>query len=209
MEGRLPRLSAYRHKPIPANVWRDPRTLRPMISHVLTAVAAGLGEVGWSNLLLTPQFGPRQKLVTIITNATLEPDSVYSGDPICDRCMACVEACNIGAIAADRSRAVTTNGRSFEWWALRRLRCIWECQGFTSEGTFSGGVGPYSRSLPFPEKTPTPEQIIELQNSQPPWAVGCGSRCLAVCNPEPEMAKVRLNNSMNCPGEGPSRDHVR
>lgn len=37
---------SYECLPTPANVWRDPRTLRPMISHVLTAVAAGLGEVG-------------------------------------------------------------------------------------------------------------------------------------------------------------------
>jgi len=181
----------YECLPTPANLWRDPRTLKPMISHVMTAVAAGLGEVGWNNLLLTPQFGPRQKLVTVITNAPLVPDSVYSGDPICDHCMACVEACQIGALAEDRTRSVTIGGQSFEWGSLRRLKCIWECQGITSHGTFSGGVGFYSRDVPFPEKTPTPEQIIELQESQPPWATGCGARCLAVCNPNPEMAKKR------------------
>ena len=165
-----------------------------MISHVLTAVAAGLGEVSWNNLLLTPQYGPRQKLVSIITNAPLEPDSVYSGDPICDRCMLCVEACTIGAIAADRSRSITIDGTLFEWGALRRLKCVWECSGFTTEGTFSGGVGPYSRNLPFPNKTPTPEQILEISESLPPWAEGCGSRCLAVCDPNPEMTKKRRAN---------------
>ena len=181
----------YECLPTPANVWRDPRTLEPMISHVLTAVAAGLGEVGWSNLLLTPQFGPRQKVVSVITNAPLEPDPPYNGDPICDRCMACVEACHIGAIAEDRTRGVELKGQFLEWGALRRLKCVWECTGFTSEGTFSGGVGFHSRSVPFPETTPTPEQIIELQESLPPWALGCGSRCLAVCNPNPEKAKKR------------------
>ena len=151
---RLLARQGYECLPTPANVWRDPRTLRPMISHVMTAVASGLGEVGWNNLLLTPQFGPRQKLVTIITNAPLEPDSVYSGQPICDHCMACVKACNIGAIAEDRTRGGTIDGQSFEWGALRRLKCIWECQGITTEGTFSGGVGFHSRDVPFRRKRP-------------------------------------------------------
>jgi epoxyqueuosine reductase len=181
----------YECLPTPANDWRDPRTLTPLISHVLTAVAAGLGEVGWHNMLLTPQFGPRQKLVTIITNAPLEPGHVYEGDPICDRCMRCVEECNIGAISPERTRSVTIDGRKFEWGALRRLKCIWECEGLTSQGTFSGGVGPYSRDVPFPEKTPSPEEIVELQTLKPRWAVGCSGRCYAVCNPNPELAKLR------------------
>lgn len=181
----------YECLPTPANNWRDPRTLEPMLSHVLTAVAAGLGEVGWNTMLLTPQFGPWQKLVSVITNAPLIPDAVYSGNPICHRCKSCVKACHIGAIAEDRTRSVTIAGRTFEWGALRRLKCIWECSGLTAEGTFSGGVGTDSFSVPLPEKTPTPEQIVLLQESQPPWAMGCGSRCLAVCEPNMELAKAR------------------
>jgi ferredoxin len=181
----------YEALPTPANDWRDPRTLKPMISHVLSAVAAGLGEVGWHNMLLTPQFGVRQKLVTIITNAPLEPGHVYDGDPICDRCMRCVNECNIGAISPERTRSVTIDGKQFEWGSLKRLKCVWECEGFTSKGTFSGGVGPYSRDAPFPDKTPTPEEIVELQDAKPRWAVGCSGRCYAVCNPSPELARMR------------------
>lgn len=177
--------------PTPANDWRDPRTLKPMISHVLTAVAAGLGEVGWHNMLLTPEFGVRQKLVTIITDAPLEPGHVYDGDPICDRCMRCAQECNIGAIADERTRSVTIEGRKFEWGALRRLKCVWECEGFTSQGTFSGGVGPYGSDMPFPAKAPSPEEICELQDMKPRWAVGCSGRCYAVCNPDPELARLR------------------
>lgn len=177
--------------PTPANDWRDPRTLTPMVSHVLTAVAAGLGEVGWNNMLLTPRFGVRQKLVTIITNAPLEPGHVYKGDPICDRCMRCVTECEIGAISDDRSRSVTIEGTRFEWGALRRLKCVWECEGFTSKGTFSGGVGPYTRDVPFPEIAPAPEEIVELQEAKPRWAVGCAGRCYAVCNPNHDLAVLR------------------
>lgn len=183
--------SGYDCLPTPANDWRDPRTLTPMVSHVLTAVAAGLGEVGWNNMLLTPQFGVRQKLVTIITNAPLEPGHVYRGDPICDRCMRCVTECEIGAISPDRARSVIIEGTRFEWGALRRLKCVWECEGFTSKGTFSGGVGPYTRDVPFPETAPTPEEIVELQQAKPRWAVGCAGRCYAVCNPNHDLAVVR------------------
>jgi len=181
----------YECLPTPANDWRDPRTLKPMISHVLTAVAAGLGEVGWHNMLLTPEFGVRQKLVTVITNAPLEPGHVYDGDPLCDRCMRCVQECNIGAIADERTRSVTIEGRKFEWGALRRLKCVWECEGFTSQGTFSGGVGPYGSDMPFPAKAPSPEEICELQDMKPRWAIGCSGRCYAVCNPNPELARQR------------------
>ena len=177
--------------PTPANDCRDPRTLQPIVSHVLTAVAAGLGEVGWNNMLLTPQFGVRQKLVTVITNAPLETGHVYNGDPICDRCMRCVTECEIGAISPDRTRSVVIEGKTFEWSALRRLKCVWECVGFTSKGTFSGGVGSYTRDVPFPEKAPTPEEIVELEDSMPRWAEGCAGRCYAVCNPNLELAKIR------------------
>lgn len=177
--------------PTPANNWRDPRSIEPMVSHILTAVAAGMGEVGWNNLLLTPQFGPRQKLVSVITNAPLAPDGVYNGEPICKRCMACVKSCHIGAISPDKTRGVIIDGRSFEWGALRRLKCVWQCGGLTTEGTFSGGIGFHSRNEPFPEKTPTAEQILELQEEKPPWAVGCGSRCLAVCDPQTKKVNKR------------------
>lgn len=174
--------------PTPANDWRDPRTLQPIVSHVLSAVAAGLGEVGWNNMLLTPEFGVRQKLVTIITNAPLAPGHVYDGDTLCTRCMRCVRECEMGAISPERSRSVTIEGRRFEWGALKRLKCVWECEGFTSKGTFSGGVGPYTRDVPFPEKTPTPEEIVELQDQKPRWAVGCAARCYAVCSAQGRAA---------------------
>ena len=38
------------------------------------AVRAGLGEFGLSGLVITPQYGPRVRYVSIITEAELEPD---------------------------------------------------------------------------------------------------------------------------------------
>ncbi len=64
--------NGYGCLPVPANDWRDSRTLQPIVAHVLSAVTPGRGEVGRNNLLLTPQFEVRRKLVTVRTNAPLE-----------------------------------------------------------------------------------------------------------------------------------------
>ncbi len=35
----------------------------------IVAVACGLGEIGWSKMLLTPEFGPLQRVAFIFTDA--------------------------------------------------------------------------------------------------------------------------------------------
>jgi NAD-dependent dihydropyrimidine dehydrogenase PreA subunit len=42
------------------------------------ATRAGLGEFGFSNLVLTERFGPRVRFVSVITGADLEPDPLVS-----------------------------------------------------------------------------------------------------------------------------------
>ena len=74
------------------------------------AVRAGLGEIGLSGELLTPRFGPRQRLQLILTDAPLEPTPLLD-KPVCDRCMACVRACPLGAINADALRTVSICGK--------------------------------------------------------------------------------------------------
>ncbi len=68
------------------------------------ATRAGLGEFGYSGLLLTPEFGPRQRLVSIITRAELEPDPLIT-QKICMRGACggkdgpkCFQACLGGAL---------------------------------------------------------------------------------------------------------------
>lgn len=63
----------------------------------IAAVAAGVGEIGWSKVFLTRRFGPRQRLAAIITDLELEPDPLVEPNSICPLCMACVDGC-VGAI---------------------------------------------------------------------------------------------------------------
>ncbi|MFN2229693.1 MAG: hypothetical protein ACK2VA_07985 [Anaerolineae bacterium] len=68
-------------------------------SHRHAATRAGLGEFGYNNIVVTPQFGPRQRFNSIITEAKLEPSPLLE-KPVClrDACMLCQKACYMGAI---------------------------------------------------------------------------------------------------------------
>jgi len=63
-------------------------------SHRHAATRAGLGEFGYNNLVLTREFGPRQRFNSIITDAELLPDPLIT-EPIClrDKCRLCLKAC--------------------------------------------------------------------------------------------------------------------
>jgi epoxyqueuosine reductase QueG len=59
-----------------------------------------MGEIGRNNLLLTPEFGPHQRLCAIVTEAPLEPDPGKNLN-LCCGCDQCVKACPSGALTSD------------------------------------------------------------------------------------------------------------
>jgi len=69
------------------------------------AVEAGIGIFGKSRLLITPRFGPRQRLAAIVTDAELGPDEKINPDEaglLCPpNCTACIDACPGRAISHD------------------------------------------------------------------------------------------------------------
>jgi hypothetical protein len=79
----------------------------------LAAVAAGLGEIGISKLFMSPQFGPRQRLALLITDAPLEPDPLFEGS-VCDECMLCVNQCP-GALSENDVVEVNVGGKNVRW----------------------------------------------------------------------------------------------
>lgn len=105
----------------------------------IAAFICGMGEIGYSKLFLTPQFGPRQRFAFIITDAPLDPDPLYDGPPLCDRCMACVAECPAQAISATRTVKVTVAGRDLEWGELDVDRCT---------VVYQAGVPEYSPFIP-------------------------------------------------------------
>ena len=67
----------YRNIPIPAAHPRVNKDLCGILSHRHAAVRAGIGEFALNNMLTTPQYGSKVRLVTIVTEAELEADDFH------------------------------------------------------------------------------------------------------------------------------------
>lgn len=72
-------------------------TLTYEISHKMVATRAGLGWIGKSDLFISPLFGPRLRLVSIL----LRQNPGVAATPVersrCGKCKICVERCPAGA----------------------------------------------------------------------------------------------------------------
>ena len=75
------------------------------------AVACGLGEIGLNGLLLTPEFGSRQRFHMILTDAEIEESPLFTGS-ICDGCGKCAESCPLGAIDVQHTTEYTVCGKT-------------------------------------------------------------------------------------------------
>lgn len=60
--------------------------------HVAAARYAGLGTVGMSHNLLTPEYGPRVRFVSVFTTAELQGHAVLDKE-LCIKCDACAKCC--------------------------------------------------------------------------------------------------------------------
>jgi epoxyqueuosine reductase len=80
---------------VPASQTLDNTRLTGVFSHKLAAHLAGLGWIGKSALLITPEHGPRVRWGTVLTDAPLEGRTPM-GD-MCRDCFDCVEACPANA----------------------------------------------------------------------------------------------------------------
>jgi epoxyqueuosine reductase QueG len=88
--------AGHKALPIPASQLLDKTEWYSYISHKAVAIAAGIGWQGKSLLVVTPQWGPRIRLVTVLTDATLQPDPPTKNR--CGKCSSCTNACPAQAI---------------------------------------------------------------------------------------------------------------
>lgn len=125
----------------------------PDFLHRHAAVAAGLGEFGLNRLFISPQFGPRQRPISIITNAPLDPDPMYNGPKLCNReeCKdTCVKICPMQAFV-DKLMSVRIGDRVYEYLELDSTVCHW-----------CAIVGKYLRGTDELPRYPNRQQIDEL-----------------------------------------------
>jgi epoxyqueuosine reductase len=106
------------------------------------AVMCGLGSQGKNSLLISPEFGPRIRLIAILTDAVLEIDSPFEDD-LCGDCDRCIRVCPTKAIDPYRLN-------------------ITHCMVYSSESPNSTDVPEFVRQQEqklFPR--PTPNSFIE------------------------------------------------
>ena len=71
-------------------------------SHRHAAVLAGLGRLGANNLVLTPNYGPRMRFISVTTSAELDPDP-FVREELClweKGCRRCVDDCPFQAFGS-------------------------------------------------------------------------------------------------------------
>jgi epoxyqueuosine reductase len=88
----------------------------PMVffSHRHAALLAGLGTFGVNNTLLTREYGPRVRFVSVFSSAEIAPDPIIM-DSLCTHCNRCVTICPVKALdgrdypegLTDKSRCAT------------------------------------------------------------------------------------------------------
>lgn len=78
----------------------DARFLEGPLSYKHIARAAGMGIFGWNGLLLTPDYGARVRLVSILTDAPFAGSAPLIMESPCIKCGgACIRICPARAIA--------------------------------------------------------------------------------------------------------------
>ena len=79
------------------------------INYRISAVLCGAGQIGYNRLLLTPKFGPSQRIYFLLTEAELEPDPIIT-ENICDGCKLCVRKCPAKALSLTETDDVEIPG---------------------------------------------------------------------------------------------------
>lgn len=156
-----------------------------MVHLRIAGFLAGLGEIGYSKLLLTPEFGPRQRIGIIITEAELEPDPLMKPGTICDRCMACVRECPGNAISDKETVKVKLAGIEVEWGKLDCKACNIAFKGAKlikqeeDDGTLPDYMDPLNGYRVKPSSiSPFYKKPKNLYNT---GQAICGARCMRAC----------------------------
>ena len=124
----------YEAVPIAAsNIWRYRpyeslnATFAPDMSHIYAATCAGLGQLGWHGLTMSPEYGPRNRFISIITNAPLCATPMYDEVKLCDMCGECIKHCPTDAYRKECNgvKTIEVEDKVFKFANKNLWRCAW------------------------------------------------------------------------------------
>lgn len=153
------------------------------------AVAAGLGEFGWSSLVLTPEFGPRNRFGAIMTTAELVPDPMYNGPKLCDpsKCHVCEKLCPTQSIPPyneGQTRCAIIGDKVQIYGQNNWSKCQLSCHGMRKNEIFDKDIAPTGLTNPLQaELIPYLKYFDEvplIDSTQHVDSWNCG-RCLQYC----------------------------
>lgn len=150
--------------PIPSSQPRDEYLYMGSMSNRYAAVCAGLGEFTWSGFVATPKDGPRVRWVSVITEAEVEPDNLYSGSKLCDhtKCNICVEVCPVSALSKDQAVEVKIGNYHTEYSLRQKPLC--RC---ATTGLVKGTPGRLQADIPA--QMNTMDDWFGLNKKDNPW----------------------------------------
>ena len=166
-----------------------------MIHLRIAAYLCGLGEIGFSKMFLSPQFGPRCRVGIVLTDVELEPDPIYDGPQLCNRCMACVKACPGQAFSTEKTIKVNLAGHDVEWADIDVNKCTIAFRGMEKTGVPQ--ENPYQNTPGYEDTVPASWSPF-YNRPNPVYRTGqavCGSRgCTRACMISLESRGVLQNS---------------
>jgi epoxyqueuosine reductase len=138
--------------PVPASQTIDTKGLLSMFPHKTAARLSGLGWIGKSCLLITPEAGPRVRWVTVLTDAALEP----TGTPMeerCGSCQQCMDVCPPKAFTGRPFNQHEPVQTRFDTHKCKDYRAKLKEETGTDVCGMCLYVCPHGRKMAFPSKT--------------------------------------------------------
>lgn len=154
----------YRAFPIPASKRVNDDKIAGIFSQKLAAHLAGLGWIGKSCLLITPDHGPRVRWIAVLTDAPLAPTGTPM-KPRCGKCTKCVDICPVHAFTGRPFRKDEPREARFNAAACDRY--FKELEAGSNPGVcgLCLYVCPYGRKKPDRKAETLPEETGALPGS--------------------------------------------
>lgn len=117
---------------------RAPNAVRLSIEHA--AVAAGLGELGYHGMFMTPRFGIRQALGLLVTDLEIEPGPLSKEASPCDGCLECVKQCPLQALSATAADTLEICGKTMKLGEINANACRACPNGVAGDSKYFAGA---------------------------------------------------------------------